>query len=387
MLHATAGNLSSMGRMRDNKGSAITYILIGSPASLFTGKVRGYLRWKGVAFEEITATAEVYRDTIVPRIGWPVIPVLQTPDGAMIQDTADIIAEIEAREGGTPVLPGGAVQGLASLLLQLYGDEWLVIPAMHYRWNYNAEWIYGEFGRNSVPDATPEEQLAFGRSVGERFRSMVPALGVHETTIPGIEASYEAFLGEFSAHLAKHPFLFGTRPSLGDFALLGPLYAHLYRDPKSGELMRRIAPRVAQWVKDCHEPSAIDGDYLGQDECPATLLPIFQRQAAEQIPFLIETARLLALWAGDNKPGTAVPRWIGELPFSIGGRTGKRAALTFSLFRLQAALDYLDSLDGPDRLRANQFLSGMGAGQLVDFRLPCRLERQNYRLVLGTGSS
>ncbi len=373
--------------MRDHKGNTITYILIGSPASLFTGKVRGYLRWKGVSFEEIQATAEVYRDTIVPRIGWPVIPVLQTPDGGMLQDSADIIAYFEAREAGIPVLPGGAVQGFASLMLQLYGDEWLVIPAMHYRWNYNAEWIYGEFGRTAAPGATPEEQVAIGRSVGERFRSMLPAVGVDETTIPGIEASYEAFLAEFSAHLAKHPFLFGTRPSLGDFALLGPLYAHLYRDPKSGELMQRIAPSVARWVTDCHDPAVIEGDYLRQDECPATLLPIFQRQAAEQIPFLIETAGLLAQWARDNVPGTAVPRAVGELPFSIGGRTGKRAALTFSLYRLQVALDYLESLDAPDRLRADQFLASIGAGQLSEFRPPCRLERQNYRLVLGAGNS
>lgn len=373
--------------MRDNEGNPITYILIGSPASLFTGKVRGYLRWKGVSFEEIAANAEVYRDTIVPQIGWPVIPILQTPDGAMIQDTADIIAAIEAREAGTPVLPGGAVQRLASLLLQLYGDEWLVIPAMHYRWNYNAEWIYGEFGRTSAPGAAPEEQVAIGRNIGERFRSMVPALGVDEATIPGIEASYEAFLGDFSAHLAEHPFLFGTRPSLGDFALLGPLYAHLYRDPESGKLMQRIAPRVARWVTDCHDPAIIEGEYLGHDECPATLMPIFRRQAAEQIPFLIETARLLAQWAGGNVPGTAVPRAVGELPFSIGGQAGKRAALTFSLFRLQAALDYLGGLDAPDRLRADQFLAGIGAGQLSEFRLPCRLERQNYRLVLGAGNS
>lgn len=361
----------------------MTYCLIGSPASLFTGKARGYLRWKGVAFEEVLSTAEVYRDTIVPVVGWPVIPVLQTADGAAIQDTAEIIAYIEAHESGVPVVPAGAVQTLASLLLQLYGDEWLVIAAMHYRWHYNAEWIYAEFGRTSAPGATPEEQLAIGRNVGQRFSSMVPALGIDETTIPGIEASYEAFLNDFSAHLAEHPFLFGTRPSLGDFALLGPLYAHLYRDPKSGELMRRIAPRVARWVTDCHEPAVIEGDYLAPDEIPRTLLPILQRQAIEQIPFLIDTAKLLAQWAQEHSPGTAVPRAIGMLPFTIGGRHGKRAALTFSLYRLQAVLDHLDRLGGADRTRADQFLTQIGADALIRFRLPCRLARHNYQLVLG----
>lgn len=365
----------------------MTYTLIGSPASLFTAKVRGYLRWKNISFKETLSTAEVYRNTIVPKVGWPVIPVVQTPDGAVIQDSADIIAHIESHEVGTPVFPAGYLQRLVTLMLQLYGDEWLVIPAMHYRWNYNADWIYGEFGRTSAPDATPEEQFAIGKSVGERFRSMVPALGVSEATIPGIEASYEAFLSDFSTHLAKHPFLFGTRPSLGDFALLGPLYAHLYRDPKSGELMRRLAPRVAHWALSCHNPTAIDGEYLGQDECPATLIPILQRQAVEQIPFLTESASLLAKWASQNSPATIVPRALGELSFSIGGQQGKRAALAFSLYRLQAVLDHLESHYSADRARAEELLSTIGAECLVKFRLPCRLERQNNRLVLGADQS
>ncbi len=364
----------------------MTYILIGSPASLFTGKVRGYLRWKGIACEEILATADVYRDTIVPEVGWPVIPIVQTPGGMTIQDSADIISYIEAHEAGISVMPAGAVQGLATLLLQLFGDEWLVIPAMHYRWNYNADWIYGQFGQTSVPDATPTEQQAIGQAIGERFRSMVPVLGVDKATIPGIEASYEAFLETFSAHLANHSFLFGTRPSLGDFALHGPLYAHLYRDPKSGEMMRRIAPRVARWVVSCHDPVDIEGEYLAPDECPETILPMFQWQAAEQIPFLIETSKLLAKWASHNSPGTNVPRALGELPFTIGGRQGKRAALTFSLYRLQMVLDHLQSLNAADRLRANQFLLNIGAETLSKFRLPCRLEWQNYRLVLGDGN-
>ncbi|NCO47655.1 MAG: glutathione S-transferase [Sphingomonadales bacterium] len=364
----------------------MTYTLIGSPASLFTGKVRGYLRWKGIPFEEVLSTADIYRDIIVPKVGWPVIPVVQTPDGRTIQDSADIIAYFEGHETGIPVIPAGAVQGLATLMLQLFGDEWLVIPAMHYRWNYNADWICGQFGQTSAPDATPEEQRAIGQAIGDRFRSMVPVLGVDETTIPGIEASYEAFLEAFSAHLAKHPFLFGTQPSLGDFALLGPLYAHLYRDPKSGELMRRIAPYVARWVVSCHNPADIDGEYLEHDECPETILPMFQWQAAEQIPFLIETSKLLAKWASQNSPGTVVPRALGELPFSIGGRQGKRAALTFSLYRLQMVLDHLQSLCTADRSRADQFLSNVGAESLSEFLLPCRLERKNFQLVLGAAN-
>lgn len=361
----------------------MTYTLIGSPASLFTGKVRGYLRWKNISFDETISTADVYRDTIIPKVGRPVIPIVQTPDGVTIQDSADIIAYIEAHEAGAPIVPAGAMQQLLTLMLQLYGDEWLVIPAMHYRWNYNADWIYGEFGRTSAPDATPEKQFAIGKTVGEPFRAKLPILGITEATVPGVEASYEGFLSDFSAHLAKHPFLFGTRPSLGDFALLGPLYAHLYRDPKSGELMRRIAPRVAHWTLSCHNPTTIAGEYLEKDECPATLIPILQRQAAEQIPFLISASSLLAEWASQNSAATILPRALSELPFSIGGRRGKRAAITFSFYRLQAVLDHLESLNSADSARARELLLTIGAECLLKFRLPCRLDRQNYQLVLG----
>ena len=34
------------------------------------------------------------------------------------------------------------------------------------------------------------------------------------------------------------PFLLGHRPSIGDFGLLAPIYAHLYRDPVPGFILR-----------------------------------------------------------------------------------------------------------------------------------------------------
>lgn len=360
----------------------MTFTLIGSPASYFTGKVRGYLRWKGVDFTELASSQAVYRDIILPRIGWPVIPVVLTPDGTALQDSAEIIDHFEAARAEPSTYPVGAVQKLAALLFQLYGDEWLILPAMHYRWTYNEAWIYGEFGRTSAPDATPAEQVEIGREVGQRFRGFVPLLGITPETIPGIEAAYEAFLADFSAHLSVQPFLLGTRPSIGDFGLLGPLYAHLLRDPASGAIMRRLAPRVADWVERCHNPEPGAGEFLPGDACPETLAPMLRRQAEEQLPFLAATADLLAVWAKDQQSGTAIPRALGERPFTTGGRHGTRAAMSFSLFRLQAVLDHLNGLVAADRQRADAWLETIGAGVLTSFRLPCRMARSNYRLVL-----
>ncbi len=46
------------------------------------------------------------------------------------------------------MVPTG-VLGLASKLLELYGDEWLLRAAMHYRWHYKRNWplVFSEFGQ------------------------------------------------------------------------------------------------------------------------------------------------------------------------------------------------------------------------------------------------
>lgn len=151
------------------------YTLYGADVSYYTGKARAYLDWRGVDYVEELATQQVYRDIILPSVGWPVIPVMKTPDGEIVQDTTDIIEHIEAAEGlSPPAIPDGPVQAFVAQLLQLYADEWLVIPAMHYRWNYNEDWAYQEFGAISAPDRPAPEQYEIGKRNGERFKGALP---------------------------------------------------------------------------------------------------------------------------------------------------------------------------------------------------------------------
>ena len=48
-----------------------------------------------------------------------------------------------------PLLPGSVQQAAASQLLELYGDEWLLLPAMHYRWSFpqQRQRLLYQFGR------------------------------------------------------------------------------------------------------------------------------------------------------------------------------------------------------------------------------------------------
>jgi glutathione S-transferase len=360
-----------------------TYTLYGAEVSYFTGKARAYLRWRGVDFEEVLSSRDVFASVILPKVGWPVIPVAAMPDGEIVQDTADIIAHVEAREQlKPPVQPEGPLQRFVNELLHLYADEWLVIPAMHYRWSYCEEWAYAEFGALSAPEASPEEQFEIGRNMGQMFRGMTPMLGVTPETIPGIEASYEAFLADFTRHLEAHPFLLGGRPCMADFAFIGPLYAHLLRDPVPGELMRRIAPRVADWVAATHAGAKDVSPLPADDSVPETLVPILQRQMREQLPALQATAALFEGWLKTATPGADLPRGFGMIPITIEGRTAEAAARAFQLYRLQGALDAYAALEGEEKARADALLSATGGEALSTLQLPARLTRRNYRLAL-----
>mgnify|MGYP005845767029 CR=1 FL=1 len=363
-----------------------SYILYGGEISYYSGKARAYLRFKGIPFEERQATREVYREIIVPRVGWPVIPVVLTPDDETLQDTTEIIDALETRFPTPSVYPTGPCQRLVGLLLEVYGDEWLKIPAMHYRWNHNADWIIREFGRLSRPELSAEEQYEIGEKTCRPFRGSLPVLGVSEATIPAVEASYEALLRELDGHFARHPFLLGERPCIGDFGLIGPLYAHQYRDPASGALMERLAPNLVAWVQRMMEPPAAarSGAFLADDEVPETLLPVLRRMVSEQFPVLAATRDAFESW-NDEHPDEAIPRGIGMHPFTLErGRAtethGERAIFPFDLWMFQRPQMHYAALTGAARAAADALLARIGGLTVIEEPIRTPLVRRNFRL-------
>lgn len=365
---------------------AQAYLLYGGEISYFTGKARAYLRFKSIPFEERPATREVYKEIIVPRVGWPVIPVVVTPQDETLQDTSDIIDALEQRHPDCSVFPSTPRQRISALLMEVYGDEWLKLPAMHYRWNHNTEWIIGEFGRLSRPDLDAAGQ----REVGERscrpFRGSLPILGVTEITAPAIEHSYRGLLAELDAHFAKHEFLLGSRPSIGDFGLYGPLYAHQYRDPASGALMRELAPSVVGWIERMTDPIPSSGDFLPEDEVPDTLIPVLKRMIREQAPVIEATITALSTWI-DEHPGEKPPRTIGIHRFTLEGPDGhmvigERGIFPFDQWMFQRPLDCFQALDEAESSAVRILLAQCGAQSLLDLELRHRVMRENFELIV-----
>ena len=112
------------------------YRFYASEVSYFSGKVRPALRQKGVAYVEHLPTPRAYREVILPRTGLGFIPIVVTPDDDVWQDTSEILDHLERAHPEPALYPTTPVQRIAAYLLELYADEFLVLPAMHYRWSF-----------------------------------------------------------------------------------------------------------------------------------------------------------------------------------------------------------------------------------------------------------
>ncbi|MEM9257246.1 MAG: glutathione S-transferase family protein [Pseudomonadota bacterium] len=365
------------------------YVLYGGSHSLFTGKARAYLRYKGVAFREESATRDVYKRIILPRVGAPIVPVLITPDGECVQDTTDIIDLLETRYPASPVYPEAPLQRLVALMLEVFGDEWLTIPAMHYRWSVldqQYDFIMGEFGRMSHPEAEPDEAIALGEKLSQPFSGMLPPLGVTEATIPGIEKAYLQLLDDLEAHFRGHDYLLGSRPSIGDYGLMGPLYAHLARDPVPKALMQSRAPAVYAWVERMNDPIVLSGDFLPDDAVPDTLLPVLGMMCRDQLPDIAGVIAANAAFVEAN-PGADVPRFLGMQPFQFGSARGERVISSYAQWLFQRPWGHYQSLSGDARTAADELLASVGGEHAFSEPIRHRLERKSGQLELVEAST
>lgn len=358
------------------------YTLYGAPMSLYTGKTRAYLIFKGLPYAEVFSSMKVYKNVIIPKTGVRFIPVVKTPQDEYLQDTAQIIDTLEQRHPERPVFPTTPKQRLVSYLFETWGDEWLVIAAMHYRWNKaNFPFIYEEFGEVVAPNMPKFIRAFMGKKVAAKFKGFVPLLGITDKSIPAIEDWYENHvLPLLDKHFSEYDYLLGSKPSLGDFGLMGPMFAHLYRDPEPGVLMKKIAPNVAKWVERMNQPQENEGAFLEDDEIPDTLLALLTRIFKEQWPVLRNTVKRLEAWIDENPQNLNIPRVIGEHEFSIGDITEKRAIGTFHYWKVQRIIDCYQKFDEPQKVSVDTFLQSVGGLDSMQLKIEKRLNRVNNKL-------
>jgi len=443
------------------------YRLYSWEHSYFSGKVRAYLRFKslqgalGDGFEDILATPELIAGRLTPRSGSGAVPQVEAPDGTWIQDSSDIIDYCERAHPNMPICPDAKDaprQRLACFLIELLADEWVVVPAFWQRW------FFSENGREPSHRAFNEQQwgavlapaapgdarraagagffeAAFGISDTRKNPKGVYAglvhLGCDEKTERAWQASQHSLLCHLEAHFAKHDYLLGGRPSLADYGLLGPLYAHLYRDAVPGFYLRTHFPLTCEWVERTNGEGALNaraygqklyglddtgalvpriatsdgGEWLADDAIPDTLNPILSIFFDEMWPTLRHAAERLRDFArseaheiGEELPGktfTATPGFIeeqtGDGPltqeFEIGGIRSRRMIVPYQIWmwqRLHEAISKpLNDESGRKTLIefVEQFASGSEIFELDRFLDGVRVRKEGALLYSASSST
>lgn len=379
------------------------HVLWGTPHSLFTGKARSYLIKKQIPFVERIPGDQHFMGEIVPQIGHMVVPVLETADGQLVQDTSAIIDHLEARYPDPVLVPAGGVQQVIAAFLDAFGSNYLLPLAMHYRWTYRNDqelFLRSEFAR-AVPPALPyEHRLAMAEAIMNRFNGFLPNLGVTPAVIPVLEESYRELLAVLEAHFRLHPYLLGGRPSLADFGLMAPLYAHLARDPVPAQLMRTVAPNVARWTERMNSPAIPDSDFAdtsGQfpadDAIPETLVDVLRVAFAHWGPGLAADAAQFDRWlAGldDAAPGTLVSHdggrqvhpHVGRISYAWRGVTMERGSQPHALWHLARAQALAAELAPAPAAALGALLDRTGGTEIMAIRTARPITRSENVLVL-----
>ncbi len=357
-----------------------TYTLYGWQASYYTGKVRSYLHFKGIPFVEKSPNILGYYVGLRRRTGVVAIPVLRTPEGQWLQDSSEIIDHLEARFPEPSIVPTSPVQRFAAYLFELWGDEFWLPTGLITRWCHLAE-NYPFLERDVANDLLPGwPRMLQKRAVAKVARHMaryLPTAGVVPEQHAVLDRWTEQQLDALDNHFAVHPFLFGTRPSLGDFGLMGPLYGHLSRDPWPARHL--IAPRrhLSLWIERMNQPHPPPGEFLDGDAMPATLEPLLQSLFGEMLPYLEGTL-------GVAQPAlhgqVTLPRFMDAVEFPMDAGYYHRPAMPYGLWMLQRALDAVRAISSADSTAVRAWLNRYGAERMLSLELP-RVRRVGLRIA------
>ena len=381
----------------------MTYTLYGMAGSLYTARARSYMRKNAVPFTEVKAGSEEFTGQIVPQIGRWIIPVIKAPDGAIIQDGADIIDHLDAAGFSKhPIYPADPVLLLIAHAFELFGSHGLLRPAMHYRWNFDE--VNLPFLRETFRDVLPSglsrdaEDAAFLHASG-RMRQATEVFGVRPDTQKLVEESYAQFLVLMERHLREHPFILGGHATIADYGLIGAMYAHLGRDPVPLRLLQTSAPNVFRWVERMNMAETFldeamfnsDGQLVDSEELPKSLLQLMGFIADDYLPEIAAHVERANSWleshpeieSGSPTNNKSMKSGLGLAPFAWRGVEIATVVIPYRFFLLQRLQDAFDLQSTGDQAHIRSVFEVTGNEAIFDLRTRRRMERADNQEVWG----
>lgn len=325
------------------------YRVVGQNGSPYSMKMRAIFRYRRLPHIWAQRDAALRAETahVKPQM----VPMVCFPDDGIWRiDSTPIAYELEARHSERSLLPADPVHRFLSDLIEDMGDEWLTKAMFHYRWFYAADrdfaawWIASDYMEGSRPLA---ERRAFAAEFGARQVGRMALVGCTEENRGAIEESFGRIVDALESHVGLKTFLFGSRPSLGDFGLFGQLKT-LADDPTPMTEMRRRAPTVVHWVRQTDDLAGIEGEWLAPEaDLPQAVIGLLEVCGDSYLPFLAANA-------------DASERGAGEVRLTIRGRPYAQAPFRYQVKCLSRLRSLYGRLDGDAKSRADAVLERTG---------------------------
>jgi glutathione S-transferase len=326
------------------------YRLIGSTASPYAIKLRALLRYRRIPFDWLIMTKALRAATAHVRP--MLIPVLQYPDGTYRGETTTLAYDLEARHQGRSVIPDDKAVAFACDLLEDLADEWAVKPLFLFRWwdaedqAYVSRWAGEEWSTSEAESGSAEEIEQFRR----RQISRMVILGATAENKPLLEESYRRVLAAFEPHVGMNTYLFGSRPSLADFAWFGQL-SEMATDPTPMRIMRQLAPFTDHWVRRLDDASGVEGEWYPREQALDGMAEALLKIAGElYLPFLAANEQAFA-------------KGLERLEMNVWGLPCALAPFKYQVKCLQQLREKFATLSTADRAALKPVLERTGCWQ------------------------
>lgn len=221
--------------------------------------------------------------------------MLGYPDGTFKNDSTPVLFDLEKRHQERSIIPEDEADAFLAFLIEDMADELFTKCMYAYRWGFPEHTQYiaqmiaydnlFEGGRDKI------EQLAAEFEARQIGRNSV--VGCTPANMPLILHVANRALDAMESMVLDQPFLFGTRPSLADFAIYGQMTQFLV-DIAAQEPCRTRAPYTMRWVSQVDDLSGIEGEWRNQDEqLPSAVHQLLDLAGSVYFPFLQANAQAL----------------------------------------------------------------------------------------------
>jgi glutathione S-transferase len=245
------------------------YRILGALGSPYSLKMRAIFRYRRIPHVWVQSRAQNDAERASMKV--PVIPVIEYPDGSRRNDSTPLAYDLEARHRGQrSILPTDQAAAFLTALLEDMADEWGTKLMFHYRWFRRRD--QQQMSRWLAFDRLAGEGVSAIENYAEVFRDRqvgrMALVGCTEANAPLIEGTAERLLAIFEDLTPSQPYLFGSRPSLADFAWYGQ-FSQLIVDPTPSDLLRSRAPYTMRWTMQLDDASGVEGEWREDNFAPA----------------------------------------------------------------------------------------------------------------------